>query len=114
MARNTEPDFYFGTNSTTPDMQVTVTDANGTAIDVTSGTVAYYWRSQVIGSSWATGAGSVVNGPSGIVKYTVAGTEAFITTAGEYFVHVKVTVGGEVIPVPTDGYFSLKNTTAAA
>lgn len=98
--------FKIKRNDTSPSIQITCQDSNGTAVDVTGASVQFHMR--LAGSAdGATlkvdAAGSVVSGSSGTVKYDWSASDT--NTAGEYECEFEITFGdGTVETFPSSGY----------
>lgn len=78
------------------DLNFTLKDANEVVIDVSGCTVLFKAQKLGAAANKFSGSGSVVSGPAGTVKYTIAETD--LNEAGDYYAEVEVTfAGGKVL-----------------
>lgn len=87
-----------------PEPQVTLYDALGAVVDLTTATsVKFLMRLASTGAVKVNAAATVVTAGSGVVKYTWAGTDT--DTAGSYQAEWEVTwPGGKTQTFPTKGF----------
>lgn len=96
---------YLKQNDTKPDLQVTVNDDNGDAVDVSGATIAFHMNTTA-GVSKVDSAGAIVTAESGIIKYVwVAGDlDTIATYNGEFQITFS---DSSILTVPSKGYLTL-------
>jgi len=62
--------FYIKQNDTSPDLQVTCKDYEGTVVNVSGATVNFHMRNKQTREVQVDGVGSIVDGAAGQVKYS--------------------------------------------
>lgn len=78
------------------DINFTLQDANGAAIDITGATLLLKAQKQGAAALKFSGTMSIVSGPAGTCKYTVAATD--FDDTGQYYAEIEVTfTGGKII-----------------
>lgn len=93
---------YVKQNDTKPDLQVTVNDDNGDAIDVSGATIAFHMNDS-INTSKVDSAGSIVTAASGIIKYVWQTGD--LDTVGIYNAEFQITFSdSSILTTPSNGY----------
>lgn len=78
------------------DINFTLQDANGAAIDLTGATLLLKAQKQGVSALKFSGAMAIVNATAGTCKYTVA--EMDFSDVGQYYAEIEVTyTGGKII-----------------
>lgn len=78
------------------DINFTLQDGNGTAIDLTNGTLLFKAQKQGATTLKFSGSMSIVTAASGTCKYTVAATD--FDEVGKYYAEIEITyTGGKII-----------------
>jgi len=91
--------FHIMEGLTYPDLDATVVDEDGTAVDLTGGSVAFYMKAQDDGAMKINGAAaSIVVAASGTVRYTF--TAADTDEPGDYWGWFVATVGAVTVGSP--------------
>jgi hypothetical protein len=95
--------FYMKLNNTSPALQVTLKDANGTPVDLTGASVRFHMRAVGATTAKVDAAAALVTAASGIVKYAwIAGDT---DTAGRYEAEFEVTFGDSSVETfPNRGF----------
>lgn len=95
--------FYIKENDTSPAIQITCQDYNDAAVDVTGASVRFIMKNLSTGNIVADGAGTIVDGVNGIVKYSwVAGDT---NTPGDHDAEFEITYADtKVETFPNSGY----------
>lgn len=96
---------YLKQNDTKPDLQVTVNDDNGVAVDVTSATIAFHMNTSA-GVVKVESAGTIVTAASGIIKYVWAVGD--LDTVGTYNAEFQITFSdSSILTTPSKGYLTI-------
>lgn len=85
------PDYYIKQNDTSPDLQVTLKDGDGEAVDVTSSTIVFTMSAGGVVKVSEQSA-TIVTASSGVVKYEWAAGDT--DTPGTYEGEFEVTFSG--------------------
>lgn len=102
-------DFYIKQNDLLPEIEVTcIRDDTGAVIDLTAATaVTFNMRKPGNnGTPKISAAGSFVDKPNGIVKYTWTGTDT--DTIGSFDAEFEVTIGGKPLTFPNHEQLRIK------
>lgn len=100
-------DFYIKRGDTYPPIQATLSDASGSAINLTGASVLFKMRLRDTGAIIVSAAATIVTAASGIVSY--AWDAADTAVAGEYLAEWEVTLSsGRIVTCPNDGYLVIK------
>lgn len=99
--------FYIKQDDTSPELQATLKDADGTAIDLTGATVRFHMRQSGSTTAKVDAAATVVTAASGIVKYTWSAADT--DTEGRFEGEFEVTYAdGSIETVPNTGYIPIR------
>lgn len=91
-----EEHFYMKRGDTRPELQVTLKDGTGTAVNVTGTTIKFSMKNKLTGQLKINeGTVTIVTAASGVVKYTWVAADT--DTVGEYEAEFEVTFGGGAI-----------------
>lgn len=97
--------FYMKQNDTSPSIKIECADGDDAIIPVTGASVNFFMR-DANGTVKVNGAGDVVDGPNGIIKYDWVLTDT--NTVGVFNAEFQVTfAGGEIETFPNKGYISV-------
>lgn len=96
--------FTIKKNDTSPDLQATLTDADGAAVNLTGATVRFHMRLPGASSAKVDAAGSIVGtATDGVAKYSWSAGDT--DTAGVYEAEFEITYsGGGIETFPSGGY----------
>ena len=99
--------FYIKQNDTSPSIQGTVKDPDGVAVVVSGATVRFHMWGKYNKTAKVDAAGSIVDGPNGVVKYdwSAADTDTTGTYSGEFEITF---IDGSVQTYPNNGYITIK------
>lgn len=99
--------FYIKEGDTSPELQATLKDAEGSAIDLTGASARFHMRAPGAAAAAVDAAATVVTAASGIVKYTwIAGDT---DVAGRYEAEFEITFGdGSIESFPNRGYIPVR------
>ena len=96
---------YVKQNDTKPDIQVTVNDDQGTAIDVSNATIKFFMN-DLTGTNKVDGTGAIVTAASGIIKYVWVTSD--LDTVGVYNAEFQITfIDGSILTAPSSGYITI-------
>lgn len=107
MANTGAADFYITSGDRLPEIQHTLTDASGSAVDLTGSTVVFALKNDA--GTEQTFNATLVTPSSGIVKYSWAAGDVGTTLAvGYWYGRWRVTFSsGKVAEYPNDGPFTV-------
>lgn len=96
---------YVKQNDTKPDIQVTINDDQGTAVDVSGATIKFFMNDST-GTNKVDGTGSIVVAADGTVKYEWGSTD--LDTVGVYDAEFQITFSdGSILTAPSSGYITV-------
>ena len=99
-------DFTIKENDTSPTFQRTLTDASGTAVNLSGATVIFKMYDQMRTTQVISATATLVDATNGVISYTFQTADT--VTPGWYWVELEVTFsGGAVETYPNSGYISL-------
>ena len=89
------------TGDTYPPIEATITQADGTPLDITGATVKFHMN-DMSGVNKINAAGTIISPTGGEVRYTWATTSTYL---GRYVGEFEITLlTGKVLTVPNDGH----------
>lgn len=101
--------FYIKQNDTSPSLQATLLDGDGTAVDLTGATVTFHLRPEAGGSAVVDASATVVTAASGIVRYDWIAADT--ATAGAFHGEFEVTYSDSSVGTfPNDDYIAVEIT----
>ena len=96
-------DFYWKTHDTSPTIKVQLLDSAGAPVVVTGGSVKFVMMAQGGGAPKVNAAGTIVDGPTGVVSYTPVASDT--DTTGTYQAEWEVVyLSGAKQTFPDPGY----------
>jgi uncharacterized protein YaiE (UPF0345 family) len=98
-------DFHLKQGDLLPKIRSTLTYSDGTAVDLTGGSVVFRMRLRGASTPKVEANATIVTAASGIVEYTWTGTDT--NAAGEYEAEWVVTLSGSTFTVPNDKYLHI-------
>ena len=99
-------DFTIKENDLLPVIQATITDSDGTAVDLSGGTVKFLMLDQDNTLKVDAAGSFVTDGSDGQVQYAWSGTDT--DTAGGYRAEFEITISGKIVTAPNNGYLTIK------
>lgn len=99
-------DFTIKENDTSPIIQRTLTDASGTAVNLTGSSVVFKMYDQMRTTQVVSSAATLVDAANGVVRYTWLAADTDVP--GWYWVEFEVTYSDSSIETfPNSGYISV-------
>lgn len=99
--------FFIKQNDTSPSLQGTATDADGVAVPVTGASIQFHMRKSGATTPKVSAAGTIVDGPNGIMKYDWITGDT--DTTGLFYGEFQVTYsGGAIETFPNKGYIKIR------
>ena len=99
-------DIVIGQGDRLPVISRTIS-VNGTAVDLTGGTVAFTVYSPSTMGVVLSNAATITSAVGGVVQYSWTAGDTTALTAGTYFARFVATLGSRVLSAPNDGYLTL-------
>lgn len=101
--------FFIKQNDTSPALQVTLKDANGSAIDLSASTVRFHMREIGATTAKVDASATVADADNGIVYYSWSAADT--DTMGSFEAEFEVTfAGGEVESFPNNRFIQVEIT----
>lgn len=98
--------FYMTENDTDPDLEATLKNPDGSAVDLTGASVAFSVMAPRGGGNVFTSSCTITDAANGVVKYNWGSTDT--DSPGRYRAQFKATyASGDVEHFPNDGYHTL-------
>ena len=99
-------DFTIKANDTSPNIQATLKDATGAAVDITGAAVKFQMRAKTGTTFKVDATATIINAVGGIVRYTFLAADT--NTPGPYYAQWQVTfAGGTIETYPNSEYIEL-------
>ena len=96
---------YVKQNDTKPDIQVTINDDQGTAVDVSGASIKFFMNDST-GTNKVDGTGAIVTAASGIIKYVWQTND--LDTVGVYDAEFQITFSdSSILTAPSSGYITV-------
>ena len=96
---------YVKQNDTKPDIQATINDDSGTAVDVSGASIKFFMN-DLTGTNKVDGTGAIVTAESGIVKYVWQTGD--LDTVGIYNAEFQITFSdSSILTAPSSGYITI-------
>jgi len=98
--------FRIKTNDTSPKLGITLQDASGSAVDITSASARFHMKALGATDLKVDQVASITNASGGQVQYNWSSVDT--NTSGTYYGEIEITYNdGSVETFPNNGYFTI-------